>query len=360
MANRIDIVTASEDLLLPFLKLTSSYYQNEPVNEAEVVRWRHFQSDIGPSTAVELMDGDQHVGRMWIQPRSWSVSGRTIRAANPIDFLIHEDYRRLPNFMLLFRSTMKECEQQAELVYHTSNPLTDDLYRKLMKFEPVTELDGALIPIRPFAAARSAGFFNARVPGLIGDALFSTMLRGAGALARFVGVRLGDAPSIEDQDDVVAALQTEEKVLGVRSIEHRSWRFRGAGPIRYEQLWLRRRGQNLGYVVVTDRDIKGLRGRFVVDLVFPKSPSRIVRWAAWLQLAQAAAREGRYALFFFYNRANPRLARLAGFPWVTVQRERLPQRVPIFVRPTDCAESSALNGVDWSSGYFVLSDFDLF
>ncbi len=112
--------------------------------------------------------------------------------------------------------------------------------------------------------------------------------------------------------------------------------------------------------MITDRDVDGTRGRFVVDLVIPSSPSRIVLWATWLQLAAAAARDGRHALFFFYNRANPRLARLASFPWVTVGRERLPQRVPIFVRPARRAESSPLDGVDWEAGYFVLSDFDLF
>ena len=132
----------------------------------------------------------------------------------------------------------------------------------------------------------------------------------------------------------------------------------GSGPDA--ERWLVRRGHAVGYVVVTDREVDAVRGRFVLDLVFPGSPSWLARWSMWLQLAADGARSGSHALVFFYNRANPRLARLASLPLVTVGRERLPQRVPVFVRPAPGAAASRLEAVDWSRGYFLMSDFDLF
>jgi hypothetical protein len=359
MPNRIEISTAAEHKIAPFLALTATHYHDEPINDPAVVRWRHLDNDAGPSQAVELLDGDECVGRMWIQIRPWSVNGTAIRAANPIDFLIREDHRKLPAFMSLFKSTMAECNREADIVFHTSNPSTDDLYRRLMKLEPVTELDGALLPIRPFALAQAAKRLRTGGLGRLADAAVSGIVRIAGLAARLGGIRIErNAPSRIEQDALIRSFEHEERVCASRDFDHRDWRFRGAGPIRYSQRWLWRKGRLVGYVVSTDRDLDGLNGQFIVDLVFPGSPSRIARWSMWLQLAADATSRGRHAVFFFYNRSNPRLARLASLPLITAGRERLPQRVPVFVRPSPTLQG--MQDVGWNGGYYVLSDFDMF
>ncbi len=363
MAPRTVTGVASEEHLASFLALTATHYQGEPVNDPSFVRWRHLETPVGPSATVELVDGDDIenvVGRMWINVMAWSVGGREVRVANPVDFLIREDHRRLPAFMGLFRSTMNESLQRAELVYHTSNPLTDDLYRKLMKLEPVTELDGALVPTRPFGAAQATGVFRSGVAGKVLDSVFAAIVQAIGLVARLSGVRVGSAPSPAEQDEVVRRFVAEESVCNTRHAAHRAWRHRGAGAIRYEERWVFRRGRPIGYVVTSDRDIDDVRGCFVIDVVLPGRPSAVTVAALWLQVAASAARRGRHAVFFFHNRANPRLARLARLPMITVPRTRLPQRVPVFVRPARDADPGLLAGVDLSAGYFVLSDFDMF
>lgn len=360
MALRTVIGTATAERLDTFLSLTATEYRGVPVNDREYVRWRHLESPSGPSATVELIDGDDVVGRMWINVSTWSLAGREIRAANPIDFLIRQDHRRLPAFMSLFKSTMNECFQQADVVYHSSNPLTDDLYRKLMKFDPVTELDGAVVPARPFGAAEATGVLRSGGVGRVLDAVFARCLRGIGLVTRVAGVRLGPAPSVAEQNEVVARLVAEESVCNARSAAYRSWRARGAGPVAYREQWVYRRARPIGYVVTSDRDVDAVRGCFVVDLVLPGGPSWSTRACLWLQLAGEAASRGRHAVFFFHNRANERLARLARFPMVTVARSRLPQRVPVFVRAARDTDPDLLAGVDMSAGYFVLSDFDMF
>jgi hypothetical protein len=69
---------------------------------------------------------------------------------------------------------------------------------------------------------------------------------------------------------------------------------------------------------------------------------------------------GRHAVFLLHNRANPRLARLASGPMVKFPRSRLPQRIPVFVRPSKQAAPDRFDGVDWSTGYYLLCDFDMF
>jgi hypothetical protein len=128
----------------------------------------------------------------------------------------------------------------------------------------------------------------------------------------------------------------------------------------YQEHWVTQGGRPIGYILTSDRDLHGINACFVVDVVMPGRPSRFVLWSAWMQLAALAAGRARQVVFFLYNRSNSRLERLASLPMVKVSRQRLPQQVPIFVRPSKSADSSIFDGVVWSSGYFVLSDFDMF
>ena len=360
MVSRPVIGVASVDRLAAFLALTATHYSDKSVNDQNIVAWRHLESPMGPSTTVELVDGDETVGRMWTQLHPWLINGVRVTAANPVDFLVREDHRNLPAFMSLFRATMQEAHVRADIVFHTSNPVTDDLYRKLMRLEPVTELDGAVLPIRPFAVARATKVLDARIIGKMFDAVARAGIRVIGWASRVVGISLLDNSSLSDQDAVISAFRSEEQVCGARTAEYRDWRFRGAGPIRYHERLIVRRGEIIGYVVTSDRDVDAVQGRFVIDLVLPGSQPWFVRWSLWAQLAAAAARDRRQAIFFFYNRSNPRLAKLASLPLVTVARERLPQRVPVFVRLRSDEDRPAILSAVLGSGYFVLADFDLF
>jgi len=280
--------------------------------------------------------------------------------ANPIDFLIREDHRRLPAFMSLFKAAMRVAEDEADLVYHSSNPLTDDLYRKLMKLKPVTELDGAVLPIRPFAAARAAKVVNLGGLGSAVDFTFAMWIRALGLLAQLTRVRLVGPPDSEQQASIVASFEREEAVSTQRSETYRAWRFRGANGITYTTNWIQIGRRPAGYVVTTDRDVDGVLGRFIVDLVLPGRLGWLTRWSLWLQVAANAAKNRQHALFLFYNRQNERLAKRAGAPLVTVARHRLPQQIPVFVRVHARANTALVDGIDWGQGYFVLSDFDMF
>lgn len=359
MSTRICLGVASEERIGPFLKLTESYYCNQPVNIAAVVRWRHLAAPLGPSHTVELVDGDETVGRMWIGVHKWKVRGQIVRAANPCDFLIHKDHRRLPAFMSLFNGTMNESQKIADFVYHTSNPLTDDLYRKLMKLKPVAELDCALIPVRPFGAAKAAGVIRTGVFGLVADMVFAALVGVVGWMSKMSGIRLGGPPSIVERKRIIAEFCAEEPLCGARSEAHRDWRHRGAGPIVYQEHWVCKSGRPIGYILTSDRDLNGIKACFVVDVLLPGQSSRLTLWPIWLQIAALAASRERHAVFFFFNRANPRLARLASLPMVRISRGRLPQQLPVFVRTSKNADSTLFDGVDWSSGYYVLSDFDM-
>jgi len=342
------------------LRLSETYYSDKPVNVGPVVCWRHLDSPLGPSTTVELVEGGDTVGRMWVQVHEWQVGACKLQAANPCDFLIREDHRRLPAFMSLFKATMNESQRLTDFVYHTSNPLTDDLYRKLFKLNPVAELDVALLPIRPLAAAQATNVVKTGILGRIVDHIFCEVVQFIGRLARMTKVQLSDAPSISAQEAVLSEFLSQETVCAIRNASYRNWRFRGAGPIAYKEHWVTKSGKTIGYVVTSDRDLNGIKACFVIDVVLPGAPSRLTLCLMWLQIMALAAKRGREAIFLFYNRSNLRLARIASLPMLNVPRRFLPQQVPVFVRPSNNVDSAIFNGVNWSSGYFVMSDFDMF
>ena len=360
MATSIWSGPVSEEMLGAFAELTDTYYSGEAANEGVIVRWRHLEGPLAPSTAVELVSGNEHVGRMWIQRQAWRVRSSRIIAANPIDFLIREDHRKLPAFLSLFKATMKKSHEIADFVVHSSNPLTDDLYRKLMKFKPVTELDGAVLPIRPFAVAKTGGVVDAKIIGRMADVLVAGCWRLLSLIARAGGVALSAAPAPDEQERIVDLFHSEQEVCTERGALYRAWRFAGAGSVSYEQQWITRRGKTVGYLVFSDRDVRGSKGRFVIDFVYPQQPGRLALISLWLQVAGSAARSGREAVFFFYNKSNPQLAAIGGFPLVTVPRSRLPQQIPVFVRLSEHLPAELDQPVAWASGYFVMSDFDMF
>ena len=116
----------------------------------------------------------------------------------------------------------------------------------------------------------------------------------------------------------------------------------------------------IGYVVVGDREVDALPAAFAVDVIWPGRPSRLGIAAVWIQTAARAARRGRASLFFLFNDRNARLSRLIVPPLQRIPQRLLPQRLPVFVHAGKGSDGKALPPIDWSTGYFLGRDFDIF
>ena len=346
-------------LVAEFVEFSLVEYKSGGPTDASVVEWRHLTNSSGPSTAVMLKNGPQIIGRIWIQFNHWSVLGQELRTASPIDFLIRPDARRIQNFLELFKSGIRVSCDNADLVLHTSNPLTNDLYQKLLKLIPVTELDGAILPLRPFSLFPRPKKFGLSPLMSMGDIVYSTSLRILCKVVTSSNIRFVDTPTLIEQTDLISKLHLLE-ICGRRSPLDRSWRFAGTGEFKYFVQWIANKNGILGYVVWSDRLINEVEGRFIVDVVLPGQHSWWTILNIWLKVASRALKDGSQALFFFYNKLNPSLKKLASFPFIRVKRERLPQRIPIFIRVPDSKKWKIQSDIDWSIGYFVLSDFDMF
>jgi hypothetical protein len=347
------------EAIIRFVEFSQIEYQSGGPTSISVVTWRHLTNPSGRSVAVEIENDLSLIGRIWVQFNHWIVNGKEIKVASPIDFLIHPEFRRLQVFLSLFRNGIQVSNKNADLTLHTSNPLTDGLYRDLMRQVPVTELDGALFPLRPFALIikkRSCGLSQFIT---FGDFSFSKLVRIACKVFAPLGVTFASEPTVDEQKVLIQKFQKDECISRRRSPNDRAWRFEGAGDFNYRVQWIKKGKSFIGYVAWTDRLIDRVHGRFIVDIVLIDSPSWLTTTSIWLKLAVLTLQDEIHALFFFYNKRNTKLRQIASLPMLTVSRSRLPQQVPIFLRFPE-TDQHDLKNLDWSTGYFVLSDLDLF
>jgi hypothetical protein len=347
---------ASEQDLEAFCDLSELEYPGEPVTDPTFVAWKHLKGPDGPSTAVELKSGADVQGRLWSQRRRWLIHGREHTASNPVDLVIRPEARALPSLLRLLNGAFAVGAKETDLVFHTSSPSTDLMYRRFMHMVPVADLDGAVIPLRPahLLAARRNASADLLVRGL--DAVWGALLRGVG---RMLGrsVALVENVTPEDGDRIVTAFHEEEQVASVRDASWRDWRFRDPAAPGYRFRWILWRGRPLGWLAIADRDVDGMRLRFVLDVVAPGAATTRLGRALWWTVAAGAYADGRDAVVLLANlKGNERLSQLTRLPFVRVARTRLPQEVPLFVRWSDASHEDLL---DLAGGYWTMADFDM-
>ena len=346
------------ELIEDFVEFSKSEYKSGSAINLESIKWRHLNSPAGPSTSVQLHNDVRQIARIWVQSNYWRLSQNELRVASPIDLLIDPGFRKTQVFISIFNSGMKTALSDADLVLHTSNPLTDDLYRKLLKLSPITDLDGAIFPLRPIellskrigiTLPKMLKIFDTFFKWLV--LLMTTVLRG--------DLRVTAVPETNIQESIIENFHLTQSFASRRSAQDREWRYSGAGSFSYQIQWFKSGNSPIGYLVWSDREINGIKGRFIIDVVFGENLSKYTRIIMWSRAINIAIANGVHALFFFYNSKCDTLRSLSGFPMVRVKRSLLPQQIPIFVR---YREDRTVPDADslMSKGYFVLADLDMF
>jgi hypothetical protein len=227
-----------------------------------------------------------------------------------------------------------------------------------MKLSPITDLDGAFFPLRPIdllskkfdiALPKIFQIFDATFRWLV--MLMTTVMKG--------DLRITSAPQNNIQERIIEDFHLTQSFASRRSAQDREWRYSGAGSFSYQIQWFKSGNLPIGYLVWSDREIDGIKGRFIIDIVFAENLSRYKQMILWSKAINIAITEDLHALFFFYNSKCDTLRSLSRFPMMRVKRSLLTQQIPIFVRhgkdvPVIDADSIM------SKGYFVLADLDMF
>lgn len=340
-----------------FVTLSLREYDQGHTLSPAAVRWRHKQNPIRESIAIVLRSDSHAIGRIWIQFRQWVLCGRHVVLASPIDFLVEESERDVTSFLQLFSVASRVVREHAGGLFHTSNPITDDLYQKLFKLKPIAELSAAAIPIRliPLSGRPARPKHRRRL----------LHLRAAGNILsgclRLLGVRLtaGAEPDDSVKEIIANKFYASQQFCSSRSPEILRWRFEGADEFGYKVIWLYERGECLGYIAVSPREIDGKRVLFVVDLMLSRQVRSREVGQVWLIVCQVAIELDQDVVAYIFNPKNPTQKKYARFPMLRVPKRLVPQRIPVFVKIEPRELSSVADFNLLSSGYFTLFDFDL-
>lgn len=332
------------------------FVQGHPISPT-AVKWRHKQNPTRESIPIMLRSNNNAVGRIWIQFRQWVLCGRYVTLASPIDFLVQEGQRDVTNFLRLFSAANHVVRENADGLFHTSNPITDGLYQKLFKLKPITELSAAAIPVRPIKFIRNSTQRNHFRKSNFGRAAVHLLSK----YRQYCPARLtaGAEPNDSAKQAILSSFQKGQRFCSSRSLEILTWRFRGADEFAYQMIWIYERQECLGYVAVSPRDIDSKRVLFVVDVMLSRELRSYEVRQLWLIVFEIAVELNRDLVAYFFNAKNQTQQNLIRFPIFRVPRKFIPQKVPIFVKIESRNFAEKVDYDLLSGGYFTLYDFDL-
>lgn len=360
----VDRVT--EDNVSQFVDLSRQVYPDEPINDLPVAKWKHLESPNSPSAAVEVSMCDKAVGRIWLQRHSWTFLGTKVSMMFPQDLVVVSHARRAGLVLGMLNKGFSYASSKADFVFHSSNNDSEPLYKKLFKFAPVCELNMFGIVLRPFSVMGSRlsipdGF--KRLAAFLDD-IWENLLRVV-LMPRSGGVTLTtQPPEGERQEEIIAKFLTRQSLANSRDQRWRTWRFSGAGAMKYETFWIYQDKEPLGYVVLSHRERLNIRATFVVDLVWSHTPSKRQVKSLWRRLLARLPVRNSDLLLAFGNLNNPDIKQSLIFPLLRVPAAAMPQRFPIYVRAGDALAADRFGsnrGFEQSltEGFYMLADLDV-
>jgi Acetyltransferase (GNAT) family len=338
----------SSKLLSQYVDLNAVEYADNPICHRDHLEWKYLRNPQGIPWATHLYDGDDLVGRIVFQPRNVWCGERRIKAANPIDLLIHPSYRGMGAFMRLMR--VDAWRDHFEVLFLTPNNNSMLLYEKALRFPAPIRLEAVAYPVR--FSPLFERIFVWRVGSLAMP--FDFCLRHPPVLSRADIEFHTDWPSDETLNGLFSVLRQQEGWIGERDSAFLNWRLRQSPRLCYQTTFLYLGANLCGFYATSVQSYLNLRVLFVMDLAGTADVSARAWRAARMQMVLEAISRDCDLVFGLFNLRSRRLQRVFGFPWVRVPTRFLPQPVPVFVSEFNQAL------VQWAEFALTPMDLDVF
>ena len=133
--NKISTETMSADRVDEHLALAALVYDTPQVLDSPHFTWKHCASPYGASLCVALRTDDTRLaGRMLLQPRRFfTARDSALDGATITDLVIDPKHRSAAQLISMVKAA--KAPAGISLVIHTSNEVSDPLYRQLFKFK---------------------------------------------------------------------------------------------------------------------------------------------------------------------------------------------------------------------------------
>jgi hypothetical protein len=356
--NSIKLENFNYDGLQEQISVAKSVYSSLEVVDPAHIRWKHLTSPYGKSTCITLRnDKGILLGRSFLQPRKfWVKKDISYHGAMVTDLVIDPQARNASALIDMTRAF--KSPTGIKLVVHTSNEVSDPIYRNLFKFPVACTLTALGLPLY-FAKVLRPYLKNLRVLnvldylltpwrwGLLGFSSAFELASGVGFIAR---------PQESEMLEVFNGFKEISESHFERSLAFHRWRF-GEGPIFNGEIkWIKSKGICIGCVVFKQVEFGELSTCVLLDIVMRRNLTRTEKIAIKLLVVKYAIRLTSDVLFTLANTDNPALKWLNGFPFIVIPDKLLPHPTPIFIHSSEEIYPSP----NHKNIYLTLADLDYF
>jgi hypothetical protein len=356
--NKIRLETLTERGIDEQIEVGAAVYMTPEVTDKAHLRWKHLANPGGASTSVSARNAEGTlVGRSFLQPRRVSLSAtRSCSGATVTDLVVKPEERNAATMIAMTRAV--RAPEGFDVVFHTSNEVSDVFYRKLFKFPVAFSLQAAGLPLgvagplkRILPSSQLVSFGN-----LLASP-WRLLIRAAATIAAAAGgLKFGPPPEMKEQACIFQRFREYAGPHLERDKSFLRWRFTEGPLFRADVKWVWLRNECLGYVALKQVELAGLMIMVMVDCVLSRPLASGERVALKLMAARMAANARCDAIFTIANIANPALKWIDGFPFFRIPDKYLPHPTPIFVHAS--GEGRAL--LQRGDLFFSLADLDYF
>lgn len=356
--NKIRLEALQADGLDEQIAVGAAVYSTPEVTDREHLRWKHLGNPGGVSTSISARNPQgELVGRSFLQPRRVSLgAAETCAGATVTDLVVKPEERNAATMISMTRAV--RAPEGIDVVFHTSNEVSDIFYRKLFKFPVAFSLQASGLPIG--VAGAIGRFVSNRVLIAFGNFLASPwrlLIRAAaGACARGTRLVFGPVPQEAERAEVFRRFRDYAGPHLARDDAFVDWRFSRGTLFRGDVKWLWKKQECLGYLAFKQVELAGLKIMVIMDSVLSRPLSGGESVHLKLMAARVAADAGCDAVFTIANLHNPALKWMGGFPFIGIPDRHLPHPTPIFVHAVE-GRRGAMARADL---FFSLADLDYF
>jgi hypothetical protein len=246
-----------------------------PEEERRVWCWLFVRDKEAPDTAVVAENGTGDiVAHYGIARLVYRVDGKDVPAGMICKLAIAEPYRREPLFLKLTLELLKAYPNRGlGFLQGLANRTGLVGYHRAFGFQPIGDVPVYVKPVRFSSIARRVlpqGLSRPLIP------VVAILERVAGGLRRIARAARPTGPfRIEevgrlpaDIDDAWSCLESRYRIFARRSAECLQWRFFDAPGRNYRVFLVREDGHTVGYFVLREMAMKGLRALAIVDICF--------------------------------------------------------------------------------------------
>ena len=349
---KIEIDKFDLDEIEKFIEFSKTYYDNPETTEKKFVTNKFMDSKLQSSYHLKLKKNNKILGRVVLNTRNINLLNKKVKATQVTDLLINQDNKDPMMFVKLVKSYNY---LKNDLVIHTSNENSENIYKKFFKFQIIFSMKSYGFPLKPFSILSNITKKNFSFLKFI-DFIYLIFLRFLFRLIKITSqINLQYCELDELKGENVKKFNDLNKLSMERSEDFLEWRFE-KNPNEYIFRKILRGQNTIGFAVFRNVSYNGLNTTLLIDLYLLSKINLLEKIKIREQFLSECIKFESDIFFSIINKNNTILSEVFGFPIISINDNLLKHATPIF-----CSSiNDEIKLDELSKIHFTLADLDYF